>query len=214
MQKAQKMKAMESMLVSRMHLVNQMEIKAGNMAAEKGGTFAVREFGQRLSMDHTVADHKIMAYAHSHGLTIMSAQEIQDKLQQMAGKAPEAETKPQQFMQQGMSPEGSTPPAQEFQQQTQKAQSTMQKLKGMQGNAFDAAFTGFMVKGHTHAIATLSMAEHMLPSGNGLHSMLGNMIPILEEHYDIASRLQVAAVRRQNAELGDNIQSMMAKGGQ
>lgn len=148
-------------MVSRIHMVNQMEIKAGEMAAIKRSTFDVREFGKRLKMDHTLADHMVLAYAKAHGLQVMSPEEIQMKMQQM------------------------------------------------QGRAFDDAFTKFMVKGHTQAIAMLNMAEHMLPANNGLRSMLGNMVPIMEQHYDIASRLQIATVRRQNGGLGSKMGTMM-----
>lgn len=207
---------METMLVSRIHMVNQMEIKAGEMAAQKGSAFDVREYGDRLRMDHSVADAKILSYAKAHGLKIMSPDEIQSKMQQMSGQIPEAEALPQQMEQQGMSAQSGTPPAQQFEQQMTSAKSMMQQLQGLQGKAFDAAFTQFMEKGHTKAIAMLSMAEHMLPANDGLRSLLGKMVPILVQHYDIASHLQIATVRRQNQELGDKLNAKMTKmkGGQ
>lgn len=215
-QTAQKpnLKEMESMLVSRIHMVNQMEIKAGKLAAQKGGSFTVREYGQRLQMDHTIADRKILAYANAHNLQVMSPQDMVSKMKQMPGPVPEPQIKPQQMEAQGSAAQSSTPPDQQMQQQMSNVQATMQKLQGLNDQAFDDAFTQFMVQSHTHAIARLSMMQQMLPQNSGLRSLLGNMVPVLEQHYDIASRLQLATLREHNRELGNRMSAQMQKGGQ
>ncbi len=209
--KASQTHAMESMLVSRIHMVNQMEIKAGAMAAKKGSTRAVREYGVRLQLDHNMADRKILAFAKAHQLQVMPPDQIQMKLQEMSAAAPEAEATPPQIQQQGMSPQSSMPPAQQFKQQMDMAKATMQQLQALQGNAFDDTFGSFM---QPQAIAMLSMAEQTFRNDRSLHSMLSKFIGVLDEHYDMASALKIDAVRRQNNQLGTQLSAMMMKGGQ
>jgi predicted outer membrane protein len=211
--KAAQMHAMESMLVSRIHMVNQMEIRAGAMAAKKGSIFAVREYGDRLQLDHKMADRKVLAYAAAHHLQVLPPDQIEMKLQQMSAMAPEAETTPPQIQQQGMSPQSTVPPAQQFKQQMDTVKTTMQQLQTLQGNAFDEAFAQFMQKGHTQAIAMLSMAEQTFRNDSSLHSMLSKFVSVLDQHYEMASALEISAVRRQNSQLGAHLSAMMMKGG-
>lgn len=70
------------------------------------------------------------------------------------------------------------------------------------------------MQGHTQAVAMLSMAQQMLPANSGLRSMVGKFIPILEQHYDIAARLLIVTVRRQNQELGKQLSGRMMGGQQ
>lgn len=126
-------KAMESMVVSRIHMVNQLEIKAGELAAKKGSAFDVREYGDRLQLDHKKADGMVLGYAKTHGLQVMSPTEIQVRMQQMPGSVPEAETKPKQMEQQGMQSPVRRPSRTAVPAADGKIQSTMQKLQGLQG---------------------------------------------------------------------------------
>lgn len=201
------MKTLESVLVSRMHLINQLEIKAGKMASEKGSRFDIRQFGDRLRRDHTVADRMVLAYANKHNLPILAPNLIAQKMQTIPSSVPVTEVfpvHPQNQEAQASIPGAGLAPyarAQVFLEQVHQAQQMMQKLQGMQGSAFDAMFTQFTITGHARAIGTLSLYRGMLPH-NGLRAMLGKMIPILEQHYDIASRLHIATVRRENSAVG------------
>lgn len=202
------MKTLESVLVSRMHLINELEIKAGKMASEKGSEFDIRQFGDRLRRDHSLADRIVMAYANQHNLPILAPDLAAQKMQTIPSYVPVTEVFPVHMPNQQSQPSvpgaGISPytRAQVFLEQVHQAQQMMQKLKEMKGAAFDAMFTQFMVTGHTRAIGTLSLYRAMLPH-NGLRAMLGKMIPILEQHYDIAARLHIAAVRRENAAVGE-----------
>jgi putative membrane protein len=53
--------------IQKLHDANQMEIQMGRLAQDKGSTKAVREFGARLVVDHTAADHKLEAFLRSRG---------------------------------------------------------------------------------------------------------------------------------------------------
>lgn len=208
----------ETILVSRMHMINQLEIAAGQLAMQRGSTAAVRAFGNRLQRDHQMGDHRVLAYANAHKLSILPAGQIEKLMQEIPQKSSLPETSPQQMKPGGAKPAppelASVPPSPEqaLQQQVASAKATMEKLHQLHGMAFDDAFTQFMVQGHTQAIALLSLAQHRLPQGNGLRSLLNNLIPILQQHYEIAAALRIATIRQQNAELGDQL-GQTVKGG-
>lgn len=50
-------------LFARMHAVNQMEIKAGMLARQRGTTDMIRNYGDRLVMDHGFADDRLVDFA-------------------------------------------------------------------------------------------------------------------------------------------------------
>lgn len=64
-------KQMETKVLSKMHHVNQMEIKAGQMAMEKGQSSDVRAYGRRLRNDHQFADKKVTELAKAEGIKLM-----------------------------------------------------------------------------------------------------------------------------------------------
>lgn len=62
----------ESRIASRIHLVNQDEIKMGNMARAKGTTPDVQNYGERLIKDHTAADQALMKVVSNMKLKLTS----------------------------------------------------------------------------------------------------------------------------------------------
>ncbi|HVH85470.1 MAG TPA: DUF4142 domain-containing protein [Terriglobales bacterium] len=72
-QQPMQMKSMsaESELLSKMHMANQMEIKAGQLAESKGTTPAIRTYGQLLVRDHSYADKRITDLAKQQGIQLM-----------------------------------------------------------------------------------------------------------------------------------------------
>jgi putative membrane protein len=50
-------------LFAKMHAVNQMEIKAGMLARQRGTTDMIRNYGDRLVMDHGFADDRLVYFA-------------------------------------------------------------------------------------------------------------------------------------------------------
>lgn len=150
------MKEMQSQLLSMIHKTNQMEIKAGQMAQSKSDTFQVREYGNRLVRDHTMADRMVTKFAKMNNIQL---------------------TEP-------------TPQNPEQQQNMQQAMAAMQELQGLQGKEFDQKFLTFMEQGHHNAIGMLAQAHGKLPA-SPLKAMLNKMIPILTQHYEIASNLDI-----------------------
>lgn len=50
-------------LFAKMHALNQMEIKAGMLARQRGTTDMIRNYGDRLVMDHGFADDRLVYFA-------------------------------------------------------------------------------------------------------------------------------------------------------
>lgn len=61
----------EVMVLSKMHKTNQMEVKAGKLAMQKGSAEDVREYGERLMRDHQMNDDKVKKLAEEEGITLV-----------------------------------------------------------------------------------------------------------------------------------------------
>jgi putative membrane protein len=55
-------------VVKCLHAMNDLDISAGELAAKKGSTQAVRDFGATLVSDHTMEDQRLLAYAKNAGI--------------------------------------------------------------------------------------------------------------------------------------------------
>jgi putative membrane protein len=140
---------------------NLMEIQAGQLAKQKGTTFQIREYGDRLVRDHKHANAMIRSYAKSHNVPL-EATPVTSEPQQ--GQAQEA--------------------------QTQEATAAMQKLQSQTGLEFDQSFLEFMENSHKTTIAKLGRIHEQL-QGQPLGELIGQLLPILEQHFIIAATLDI-----------------------
>ncbi len=62
--------SMEAEVLSKMHQVNQMEIKGGELAKSKAADPHIRNYGDLLVKDHKVADKMIQDLARKQGITL------------------------------------------------------------------------------------------------------------------------------------------------
>lgn len=152
---------MQAVVLSEMHAINQLEIKAGSIAKEQGATSQVREYGDRLLRDHTKADAMVQSFAESRGIELMG--------------------------------EPSLPL--DVQQKLDSAKLTMQRVEAMRGVEFDEEFLELMKGGHVAAITTLGEAHQTL-EGTDLGGLIGKLLPILEQHYEIAAMLDIRLLSR------------------
>jgi putative membrane protein len=60
----------DKLTLQKLHDENQTQIAMGKLAQQKGSTRAVRDFGQRIVNDHTVADRKLDEYMRTRGVDI------------------------------------------------------------------------------------------------------------------------------------------------
>ena len=93
-------KQMTGMVLSKMHMTNQMEVKLGELAMKKGATDEVRRYGDRLVRDHRFADGKVEDMAKAKGVPLQMPepkneaekqdmqkdQEMAQKLEGMSGR--------------------------------------------------------------------------------------------------------------------------------
>lgn len=82
------------------------------------------------------------------------------------------------------------PPPPPTEQAPQSPQAFLERLQGLQGRQFDQQFLQFMQQGDEHAVTMLAREELTLPVSQ-LKNMLNQIIPILSQHYEIASTLRI-----------------------
>ena len=63
-------KEMTGMVLSKMHMTNEMEVKLGELAKKKGASDEVRRYGDRLVRDHRFADGKVEDMAKAKGIAL------------------------------------------------------------------------------------------------------------------------------------------------
>jgi putative membrane protein len=63
-------------LVTKIHEINQLEIKLGQLGSKKGQNSGVRHYGDMLYQDHKRADETILAYARSRHIPFEDASEM------------------------------------------------------------------------------------------------------------------------------------------
>lgn len=63
---------MTRQVLSKMHHVNQMEIRLGELAMQKGRSQDVRNFGRRLRNDHQMADRRVTNLAAREGIRLVN----------------------------------------------------------------------------------------------------------------------------------------------
>ena len=59
-------------VLSKMHAINLLEIKAGTMARQKGNTEEVRAYGNRLENDHQLSEQMLKALARSEHIGVQA----------------------------------------------------------------------------------------------------------------------------------------------
>lgn len=65
----------EAQLLTKLHMVNEMEIQAGELAQQKGQSPEIREFGRHLAEAHRDADERVQNVAREHQITLSEPSE-------------------------------------------------------------------------------------------------------------------------------------------
>lgn len=135
-----------AMVLQQIHMVNQFEIKAGEMAMQKATKTPIKRYGDRLRRDHTLADGKVEMLAKQLGFELKSPAQMQQMMQKqqmgamgsMGSMGGQASMQPMQKM-----------------QKMQMMQQTKTKLQSASGPEFDQTYVMAMIKGHQKAIQML-----------------------------------------------------------
>lgn len=68
--------SLPQVLLSTMHQVNQLEMRLGRLAEEKGASADVRRYGDRLYRDHRFGDRRVTALAASQDLNLLPPDQL------------------------------------------------------------------------------------------------------------------------------------------
>lgn len=159
----------EAMLLQQMHVANQVQIKAAEIARHKATADLTRRLADRFWRDHQVADGKVRGLAHRLGYTLKSPAQMQQMMQSMP---------PAQASAMG---------GQKMQQMQKKMQMMQQMLANLQAAPapqFDQAYDKAMLKSQQNMLQMLQQArtQASLP----VKKLLNVLVPILEQHVALA----------------------------
>jgi predicted outer membrane protein len=85
-QPTQAQKQFEQQTLAKLHLINQHEIDAGNLAKERGQSDQVKNYGETLVTDHQQLDSNVTSFAERNEITLPGAQEGKAQLDKMQQK--------------------------------------------------------------------------------------------------------------------------------
>jgi putative membrane protein len=151
-------------VLTEIHMVNETEIQAGNIAKTNASSKQVKDFAEMLVRDHTKADKQVMSLAKSMNIELPSMSDVAGSSYGGSGSSTQHD-------------------------EAVQAQQTLDRLKGMKGAEFDREFLSAMVQGHERAIAKLmtAQAQH---KGDEIGKLIGKLLPTIKKHLETASRLQ------------------------
>lgn len=174
-------------IVMRLHRINQMEIKAGQLAQRNGSAAKVKSYGQQLVRDHQASDQKITQLAQRLGITLRDKDmnKGRDSLMRSdttnrSGWQQGADTTDRQggMMKQHGDMHGG--------QDADHAQ--MQRLSSLSGTQFDTEFANVMAQGHAKALKQLEQAQSTIQSAE-LRTLVQAILPTIRTHLQVAQSL-------------------------
>jgi predicted outer membrane protein len=202
----------DNALVMKIHKINQMEIRAGQLAQRNSSTPKVKSYGQQLVRDHQAADQKITTMARSLGVTFpregmdSAGKYNQDRMSrdtaygQSRDTTQRAESYPRdqyprdttqgRYGQPADTTQGAYGQHGQMQGQDQDGQehAQLQRLSTLQGTQFDAEFANFMAQGHDKAIKMLEQAQSNVQNAQ-LRTFITSTLPTLRTHLKVAQSL-------------------------
>lgn len=176
----------DNALVMKIHKINQMEIRAGQLAQRNSSTAKVKSYGQQLVRDHQAADQKITTMARSLGVTFpREGMDSAGKNNQgrMGDTTQRAESYPRDQY-----PRDTTQGQMQGQDQGAQEHAQLQRLSTLQGTQFDAEFANFMAQGHDKAIKMLEQAQSTVQNAQ-LKTFITSTLPTLRTHLQVAQSL-------------------------
>jgi len=179
-QRAQAGQATEdAKILTKMHLVNQLEIEAGRLAQQEGQSEQVRQFGERLARAHRDVDREVQSLARRQGIDLPTPQpgaefssSTAETLQQTAAFNKQQSTEVEKH-------------------QKEHAQ-LLERLQKAQGEEFDREFADAMVDGHRKTIDRLKDAKDTLADSE-VRDLVDRTLAILESHQREAEQLKSSA---------------------
>lgn len=156
-------KQLEEETLAKLHLINQHEMQAGQLAQQRGQSPEVRNYGQTLNNDHQQLDGYVISFVERNNIP----------LQREENGAGAASPKTQA----------------ELKKMRQEQQAHAQHLQSTSDAQFDREFVRTMVKGHQQAIQLVRTAQNQAKDTE-FKSFLADTLPVLKKHLEIAQGLQ------------------------
>jgi len=181
------------------------EIRVGNLAKQRAQSQEVKDFADKIVLDHTKANSELKRIAQQKNIALEtdltagtttpgSPNPARDRVG-AAGTTPAPATP-------GAPADVGTPrgaDARDLAAGARQAhyQQIYGRLAGLSGKAFDDAFTTHMVQGHTKSVAKFEKASSDLEDGE-LKQFVESTLPALKEHLAMAQRLAPPDATRLN----------------
>ena len=191
----------DTLLLSRMHASNQMEIRLGQLAQRNGATARVKQYGQRLVRDHSAADARVTALAKKLGITLMERHAMDSASHrgwdQNRGRAHDTTDyrSPTMHSDSMMVKHDSMEQMDHSRMDRGKDHAkAMQRFETLRGAEFDAAFAQAMVAGHQKNLAMLEAAQNQVQNAD-VRTLITATLPTLREHLRLAQALVGTSTR-------------------
>jgi len=155
------MKLTDDKVLRKLHHANMEEVKAGQLAQQKGASKDVKDYGAMLVRDHQKADQDVKAVASKLNIDVETMKMGADK--QMKSDA-------------------------DHQSEREAKQHQMDQLQQLTGRDFDRAFLQMMVNGHREVIEMVKTARNgdVKPE---VKDLLDKLLPALQRHEDKANEI-------------------------
>jgi predicted outer membrane protein len=164
----------DEVILSRIHRLNLIHIRAGSLAQQKGTTAEIRGYGAQLVRDHTIADERVKQFANAHDITLREPRLL-----------PPAEGAEKE------SPTAAEPGLSAPQQGVQtRVSRVLTELPQLEGAEFDTQFLNLAERSHEFAVSILRSSQDQLPD-SPLKNLIAQLLPTLTNHYVTASRLDL-----------------------
>ena len=178
----------DTLLLSRMHASNQMEIRLGQLAQRNGATARVKQYGQRLVRDHSAADARVTALAKKLGITLMERHAMDSAIHRGWNQNRDRAHDTTDYRSPTMHSDSMMA---KHDSMGQMDHSRMDRGKGfetLRGAEFDAAFAQAMVEGHQRNLSMLEAAQSQVQNAE-VRTLITATLPTLREHLRLAQAL-------------------------
>lgn len=171
-----------AMLLQQMHVGNQVQIKAAEIAKHKATGVLTRRLADRLWRDHRVADGKVRMLAGKLGYELKSPAQMQQNMQPAQASAM-----------------GSPQKMQQMHKKMQMMQQMLDKLQSTPAPQFDQVYVKAMAESQQDMLQMLQQARTQAKPP--VKKLLGVLIPILGQHVALARLVMTRAIQPEAREV-------------
>jgi len=170
-------------IVSLIHQANLQEMEAGKLAQAKSNSQSVKDFAAQMVTDHQKADDQVRAYAQKHDIDLDTlvqrlAQGREDRVElDRRAKSVGSATGEWAFT------------SEQVVRSKRDDDRTLERLRTLDGAAFDREFVSAMVDGHQKVIDRLTAVRDRSIDPD-LRSLIVDLLPTIKHHLEMLQALQ------------------------